>query len=59
MVSGGVEVSKTVLKERYDYIMYTGGTAVGKMVMREAATHVTPVTLELGGKRCKVITIEL
>ena len=44
-------VSKAVLKQRYDYIFYTGGIEVGKIVMRQAAEHVTPLTLELGGKR--------
>ena len=51
MVTGGVEVSQALLKERYDYVFYTGGTAVGKIVMKHAAEHLTPVTLELGGKR--------
>ena len=40
-----------VLQQRFDYIFYTGSTAVAKVVMRHAAEHVTPVTLELGGKR--------
>ena len=51
MITGGVEVSRTVLKERYDYIFYTGSTAVGRIVMKAAAENLTPVTLELGGKR--------
>ena len=48
---GGVEVAQAVLKERFDYIFYTGSTAVGRLVMKAAAEHLTPVTLELGGKR--------
>ena len=44
-------MSQTVLKERFDYIFYTGSTAVGRIVMRAAAENLTPVTLELGGKR--------
>ena len=49
--AGGVEVAQAVLKERFDYIFYTGNTAVGWLVMKAAAEHLTPVTLELGGKR--------
>ena len=51
VVPGALEVSQAVLKERFDYIIYTGSTQVGKVVMRHAAEHLTPVTLELGGKR--------
>jgi len=51
VVSGGVDVSQALLKERFDYIFYTGSTNVGKIVMKQAAEHLTPVTLELGGKR--------
>jgi len=49
-VTGGVEVSTALLKERFDHIFFTGGTAIGRVVMRAAAEHLTPVTLELGGK---------
>ena len=51
VVTGGIEVSQAVLKERYDFIMYTGSTPVGKIVMKAAAVNVTPVLLEMGGKR--------
>jgi len=47
---GGVEVSKALLQERFDHIFFTGSTNVGKMVMRAASQHLTPVTLELGGR---------
>ena len=40
-----------MLRERYDYMFYTGSTNVGRLVMKQAAEHITPVTLELGGKR--------
>ncbi len=50
VIEGGVEVSTALLKERFDYIFYTGSTKVGKIVMEAAAKHLTPVTLELGGK---------
>ena len=50
VVPGGVDVSQALLKERYDHIFYTGSTNVGRIVMKHAAEHITPVTLELGGK---------
>lgn len=46
----GPEGSARLLKERYDLIFFTGGTEIGKIVMRAAADHLTPVILELGGK---------
>ncbi len=51
MVTGGVDVAQALLRERWDYILYTGSTNVGKVIMRQAAENLTPVTLELGGKR--------
>ncbi len=50
VVCGGPEVSQELLRERFDYIFFTGGENVGKIVMKAAAENVTPVTLELGGK---------
>ncbi len=50
VVEGGIEASQAVLAERFDHIFFTGGTAIGKKVMAAAANHLTPVTLELGGK---------
>lgn len=50
VINGDYTVARDLLKERYDKIMYTGGTQVGKIVMRAAAEHLTPVVLELGGK---------
>ena len=49
-MNGGVDVAQALLKERFDYIMYTGSTNVGRIVMKAAAEYITPVTLELGGK---------
>lgn len=49
-VEGGVEVAQELLKLRWDYIFFTGSTSVGKIVYKAAAEHLTPVTLELGGK---------
>ncbi len=51
---GGPEVSEGLLRERFDKIFFTGSTRVGRLVMTAAARHLTPVTLELGGK-CPVI----
>ena len=50
VVEGGVQTSQQLLAEKFDHIFFTGGTAVGKIVMEAAAKHLTPVTLELGGK---------
>ncbi len=51
IVNGGIPETTNLLKERFDYIFYTGSTMVGKIIMAAAAKHLTPVTLELGGKR--------
>lgn len=50
VVEGGVEISQQLLAEKFDQIFFTGGTTIGRMVMEAAAKHLTPVTLELGGK---------
>jgi aldehyde dehydrogenase (NAD+) len=50
LVEGGVETSQALLAEPFDHLFFTGGTAIGKIVMAAAARHLTPVTLELGGK---------
>ncbi len=50
VVTGGRAENTCLLKENFDYIFFTGSQAVGKEVMRQAAEHLTPVTLELGGK---------
>ncbi|MCW6048501.1 aldehyde dehydrogenase [Lyngbya sp. CCAP 1446/10] len=49
-IQGGVETSQQLLAEKFDHIFFTGGTKIGKIVMAAAAKHLTPVTLELGGK---------
>lgn len=49
-VEGGIETSEQLLKQRWDYIFFTGSVAVGKIVAKAAAENLTPVTLELGGK---------
>ena len=50
IVEGGVEETTALLHERWDHIFYTGNGTVGRVVMAAAARHLTPVTLELGGK---------
>ena len=50
VVEGGRFENEQLLDERYDKILFTGSTAVGRRVMEAAAKHLTPVTLELGGK---------
>lgn len=49
-VTGGRAENQTLLDQKWDYIFFTGGVTVGKMVMSKAAENLTPVTLELGGK---------
>jgi len=56
VVTGGVEETTELLAERWDHIFYTGNGTVGKIVMRAAAEHLTPVTLELGGKSPAIVT---
>jgi acyl-CoA reductase-like NAD-dependent aldehyde dehydrogenase len=50
IVEGGAETAQALLAERFDHIFFTGGVATGRLVMAAAAKHLTPVTLELGGK---------
>lgn len=51
VVCGGVPETTQLLKERFDYIFYTGNTVVGRIVRDAANKFLTPTTLELGGKR--------
>lgn len=50
VVEGGRAENTELLQQKFDYIFFTGSKAVGKVVMQAAAGHLTPVTLELGGK---------
>jgi len=50
VIEGGIDVNQYLLKQKWDYIFFTGSTAVGKIVMKAAAEQLCPVTLELGGK---------
>ncbi len=63
VVNGAVDVAENLLRERFDKIFFTGSTNAGRAVMKAAANHLTPVTLELGGKCpavvCSDATVEL
>lgn len=55
VIEGGVEVTQKLLSQRWDYIFFTGSVAVGKIVAKAVAEHLTPITLELGGKNPCII----
>ncbi len=55
VVEGGVAESTTLLEERFDHIFYTGNSAVARIVMAAAVRHLTPLTLELGGKSPAIV----
>ena len=55
VVEGNAADTEELLKHRFDYIFFTGSPAIGKIVMQAAAKHLTPVTLELGGKSPVII----
>ena len=54
-VEGGVEETTALLEQRFDYILYTGNGTVGRIVAEAAAKHLTPTTLELGGKSPAIV----
>lgn len=55
VAEGGRDVNSSLLEQKFDYIFFTGSKAVGRTVMSKAAEHLTPVTLELGGKSPVII----
>lgn len=55
VVEGAVPETTALLAQKWDHLFYTGGAAVGRIVMKAAAEHLTPVTLELGGKSPAVV----
>ena len=55
VVEGGVAETTALLEERFDHIFYTGNGRIGRVVMTAAAKHLTPVTLELGGKSPAIV----
>lgn len=56
VVEGGIEETTALLEERFDKIFFTGSSNVGRIVYQAAAKHLTPVTLELGGKSPAIFT---
>lgn len=50
LLEGGAETAQALFDEKFDYLFFTGGVATGRIAMAAAARHLTPVTLELGGK---------
>jgi len=55
VAQGGPEVAQELLGQRWDHIFFTGGGRVGRLVMAAAAHHLTPVTMELGGKNPAIV----
>lgn len=55
VIEGNSEVAASLLEEPIDYIFFTGSMSTGKKVMQKAAEHLTPVTLELGGKSPAIV----
>jgi aldehyde dehydrogenase (NAD+) len=54
-VEGGPEAAQSLLRNRFDHIFFTGGSRIGRKVLGAASEHLTPVTLELGGKSPSVV----
>ncbi len=55
VVTGGVDETTALLEQKWDHIFFTGGTAIGRIVMTAAAKNLTPVVLELGGKSPAIV----
>jgi len=58
VVTGAIDETTALLEQRFDHIFYTGNGRVGRVVMRAAAEHLTPVTLELGGKSPAIVAAD-
>ncbi len=56
VVQGDVETNKFLLRQSFDFIFFTGSPQVGKIVMKQASEHLTPVVLELGGKSPAIVS---
>jgi aldehyde dehydrogenase (NAD+) len=56
---GDANISQQLLAEKFDHIFFTGGTAIGRIIMAAAAKYLTPVTLELGGKSPCIVDIDI
>ena len=55
VAEGGREMNSNLLEQKFDYIFFTGSKEVGRIVMAKASEHLTPITLELGGKSPVII----
>ncbi|TFV57601.1 aldehyde dehydrogenase family protein [Mycobacterium sp. PS03-16] len=58
VIEGDGAVSQELIAQGFDYLLYTGGTEIGRKVYEGAAPHLTPVTLELGGKSPVIVTAD-
>jgi len=58
VVQGGIPETTEILAQRYDYIFFTGSPPVGRIVMEAATKHLTPLTLELGGKSPAIVAAD-
>jgi aldehyde dehydrogenase (NAD+) len=56
VVEGDAQATQQLIDARVDHVFFTGGTEIGRKVMQAAAAHLTPVTLELGGKSPAIVT---
>ncbi len=59
VVQGGAETARALMEEQVDYIFFTGGPSTARQVMQAAAKHLTPVTLELGGKNPCIVDADV
>lgn len=59
VVEGAVPETTELLEQRFDHIFYTGNGIVGRIVMTAAAKHLTPVTLELGGRSPVIVDTDV
>jgi coniferyl-aldehyde dehydrogenase len=59
VVLGEAEIGMAFSRLRFDHLLFTGATSIGKQVMRAAAEHLTPVTLELGGKSPAIVSADV
>lgn len=58
IVEGGIKESQALLQESFDFIFFTGGSKIGRIVMEAAAKNLTPVVLELGGKSPAIVDLD-
>jgi len=58
VVEGDGAVSQELIEQGFDHLLFTGGTEIGRKVYESAASHLTPVTLELGGKSPVIVSAD-